>query len=256
MHPAVRQIVLFGGGWSPAKLFLAGQQGAWYDPSDMGSMFTDTAGTTPVAADGDLVARINDKSGNGYHLLQATSTKRPLFKVSGAQRWLESDGIDDFMQVAISGWTDLTAVIANAILQDGTGPIGIEIAAATRADTLFQMNAPSNNGTCATTARGAAFAIQAQGIAAFSVGVAQIRSSRLKQDDFQFWKNGVSLAVDASGLWPASPLTVLSLFSATGGAANFGKEKFYGGVIRSPVLSTTERQTVETYLAGKAGITL
>lgn len=255
MHPAVRQVILFSGGRSPARLF-AGQQGAWYDPSDLGSMFTDTAGTTPVTADGDLVARINDKSGNGYHLLQATSTKRPLYKTSGGLQWLESDGIDDFMQVAISGWTDLTAVIANAILQDGTGPIGIEIAATIRADTLFQMNAPSNNGTCATTARGAAFAVQAQGIGAFSVGVAQIRSSRLKQDDFQFWKNGVSLATDVSGVWPASPLTVLSLFSATGGAANFGKEKFYGGVIRGPVLSTAERQSVEAYLAGKAGVTL
>lgn len=36
--------------FSPADLFSAGEQGAWYDPSDFSTLFTDSAGTTPVTA--------------------------------------------------------------------------------------------------------------------------------------------------------------------------------------------------------------
>jgi hypothetical protein len=37
---------------SPSVLFAASEQGVWYDPSDLSTMFTDSAGTTPVAAPG------------------------------------------------------------------------------------------------------------------------------------------------------------------------------------------------------------
>lgn len=58
-------------------------------------MFQDSAGTTPVTANNDPVGRINDKSGNGNHLVQATAGFRPLYKTSGGLRWLEFDGTDD-----------------------------------------------------------------------------------------------------------------------------------------------------------------
>ncbi|MEN9807767.1 MAG: hypothetical protein RL756_2287 [Pseudomonadota bacterium] len=40
------------GGFSPASLFAAGEAGAWYDPSDLTTLFSDSAGTTPVATPG------------------------------------------------------------------------------------------------------------------------------------------------------------------------------------------------------------
>lgn len=43
-------------------LFASGEQGAWYDPSDLTTMFQDSAGTTPVTADGQPVGLILDKS--------------------------------------------------------------------------------------------------------------------------------------------------------------------------------------------------
>ena len=48
--------------FSPSDLFAAGEQGAWYDPSDLTTMFQDRAGTTPVTADGQTVGLILDKS--------------------------------------------------------------------------------------------------------------------------------------------------------------------------------------------------
>lgn len=83
--------------WTPARLFAASEVGAWYDPSDLSTMWKDTAGTTPVTSDGDLVARIDDKSGNGFHATQSTEAARPLYKTSGGLHWLELDGSDDVL---------------------------------------------------------------------------------------------------------------------------------------------------------------
>lgn len=59
-------------------LFGSGQQGAWYDPSDMSTLFQDEAGTIPVTAVEQPVGRMLDKSGRGNHATQATTTKRPV----------------------------------------------------------------------------------------------------------------------------------------------------------------------------------
>lgn len=48
--------------FSPADLFLNGEQGVWYDPSDLSTMFQDSDGTTPVTVDGQPVGLILDKS--------------------------------------------------------------------------------------------------------------------------------------------------------------------------------------------------
>ena len=60
-------------------LFGSGEQGAWYDPADLSTLFQDTAGTTPVTAVEQAVALMLDKSGRGNHASQATSTKRPRY---------------------------------------------------------------------------------------------------------------------------------------------------------------------------------
>jgi hypothetical protein len=45
-----------------SQLFAAGEAGAWYDPSDLSSMWQDAAGNTPVTATSDPVGLILDKS--------------------------------------------------------------------------------------------------------------------------------------------------------------------------------------------------
>lgn len=67
--------------FSPASLFAASEPGVWYDPSDLTTMFQDTAGTTPVTTPGQTVARINDKSGRGNNATQATTASRPTYGI-------------------------------------------------------------------------------------------------------------------------------------------------------------------------------
>jgi hypothetical protein len=52
---------VLGLSFSPASLFALSEPGVWYDPSDLTTMFTDTAGTTQAAV-GDAVALVLDKS--------------------------------------------------------------------------------------------------------------------------------------------------------------------------------------------------
>lgn len=79
--------------WSPTDL---ASLGAWYDPSDLSTMFQDAAGTTPVTAAGQPVGLILDKSGNGYHASQATSTARPVLEDVGGKMCLKFE-VDDYL---------------------------------------------------------------------------------------------------------------------------------------------------------------
>lgn len=61
-QPSYGVMMLSAGQFSPAQLFANGEIGAWYDPSDFSTMFTDSTGTTPVTAVGQAVGLILDKS--------------------------------------------------------------------------------------------------------------------------------------------------------------------------------------------------
>lgn len=112
-----------------AYLFSGGEEGAIYDPAYFDGTtygaYTDVGGTTPATTDGQLVAYATDFSGNGNHLLQATSGFRPQYKISGGKAWLLSDGADDSMQSAgnVAGLKDFVVATrygsANFISYDG-----------------------------------------------------------------------------------------------------------------------------------------
>lgn len=78
MTVPLRAAILSSVKFSPALLFAAGEVGAWYDPSDLTTMFQDSAGSTPVTAVEQPVGLIRDKSGRANHASQATLGSRPM----------------------------------------------------------------------------------------------------------------------------------------------------------------------------------
>ena len=70
--------------WTPRDIFRGNvlPLGAWYDPSDLSTMFQDTAGTIPVTTVGQSVSLLKDKSGNNFHLI-AYGVPPTLAQVSG-----------------------------------------------------------------------------------------------------------------------------------------------------------------------------
>ena len=87
------------GGFSPADLFTGSESGVVYGPSDLSTLFQDSAGTTPVTTAGQPVGLMLDKSGNGNHATQATAAARPTYQTGPARATI--DGVDDRLLVTV-----------------------------------------------------------------------------------------------------------------------------------------------------------
>lgn len=129
-----------GGGWTPALWFLASEQGAWYDPSDMSTMFQDSAGTTPVTAVEQPVGKMLDKSGNGNHASQPTTAARP--KLSARKNLLTYS--EDLSNAA---WLKSGATVTANGANDSTGAATLDKiveSATTAAHFAYQNGLPAS----------------------------------------------------------------------------------------------------------------
>ena len=82
-------------------LSLGSKLRAWWDYTDTSNLWQDTSATTPATANSDPVGRVSDKSGNGKHFLQSSSTLRPLYSSSG---YVQFDGTDDYLSIAAAAF--------------------------------------------------------------------------------------------------------------------------------------------------------
>jgi len=110
---------------SPSALFAGGTEGVWYGPSDLSTLFQDSAGTTPVTTAGQPVGRMLDKSGRANHATQPTAAARPIYQTAPDR--VTIDGVDDKMTVTVpvGGFTG-TMVLGT---DQGTASYGVTIPA-------------------------------------------------------------------------------------------------------------------------------
>ena len=82
---------------------IAGLQ-LWFDGSDITRLFQDSAKTTPVTSDGDVIGAVEDKSGNGNDATQAITASKPLYKtaIKNGLSVVRLDGVDDFLSVTLT----------------------------------------------------------------------------------------------------------------------------------------------------------
>ena len=146
------------------KLFANNEQGFFYDPNDLSTMFQDAAGTIPVTAAGQPVGLIRDKSGRNNHAFQTTSAARPILRqnaVTGAN-YLEFDGVDDFL-ITVSfpamglGTTIFSGSLCNksstsAIVARGVGGYIFQTSGSTQVQSLNNTIVISINGNTVATA--------------------------------------------------------------------------------------------------------
>lgn len=243
--------------FSPTDLTLTG----WWDPSDISTLWQDTAGTTPVTADGDPVARIDDKSGNGRNLTQSTSTARPLYKTGSGLYWLEFDGIDDQINSGANAFNAFTS----GTLDHEVFSAGQFISGVNNFPNMF-----SNKVLLGDVAAYVAYPnARTSGISGgFYDGTASRTASIVSithPANFVFYAGYVSSVftmtrlVDGgnSGTATGTGNPVLTSALQVGGyAAQPANVRFYGGAITSVVLTTTERDDMTTWLGAKAGLSI
>jgi len=108
IQPIGRKLLRGGGTPTIASLFAEDQQGAWFDPSTLGTLFQkpEDGVEAPVDAAGQSVSRANDRSGRGNNATQGTLSKRLTYQTAPSPR-LTLDRVDDVMGVTVpaGGWT-------------------------------------------------------------------------------------------------------------------------------------------------------
>lgn len=230
-----------GSGFSPADLSPA----AWWDASDLGTLWQDTAATSAVTADGQLVALATDKSGHGRAISQATSTARPAYHTDGSKRWLAFDGVDDALALAASYTTPdgnwCVAYASRKAVADSFHSVVTGLAAGNWiGDRVLDTSQPDMQANNSSTISGG-FSLAS----ALDDHVVVVNTS---SGTSTFYQNGVQGA-------SASGVTTLSSMGLSFGLSQFQ----YGGriyqlVIIPRALTSGEIADLTTWLKGKAGV--
>ena len=244
--------------FSPASLFAGGEQGGWWDPSDLSTLWQDTAATIPVTTDGQAVARINDKAGRGNHLTQATVAARPVYRTSGGLHWLEFDGLGDclFAAKALSLGSGAGFFVAHAqrelfrkqssaynFAAGGSGNLG-----------RLAANIPWSDGNGYFDAGGASFPARIN--AAWSpVGTDTVSiQQRTTANVYSVRRNGA-----AFGPLPTNSAAISGTHYVIGSSSTAGTDsaqnRWYGTIFVEAQKSG-DQAAVETWLGARAGLTL
>lgn len=222
---------------------------AWYDASDLTTLWQNTGGTTPVAADGDPVALWQDKSGNGRHLTQSTSTLRPTYKTSGGLHWLEFVNTGSTTKMvgssAINSASVYCACAHRQISKVGNQRLislanGSSDTAAAEGIILWEQSVASYQGYASGT--------KAAATPAPSIGTDVLLESWFDGTNHNMSVNGATAATASCTV--TFNVTNLNINGGGGGAAN---ARVYQMVFK---LSRINNAALRTYLGNKCGISI
>jgi len=266
----------FAGAWTPSLLFSASQRGAYYDISDMSTLFQDSAGTTPVTATTQPVAKVLDKSGNGYHVTQSNSTsQRPTLQIDGGGNY--------YLQ--FSGAQVLYGPATGAVIL-GTSSmmtcVGFKFDGAGASQAIFgRAYGAANAGRWWGVIRTAGGALQAgydkDGTNVATVGAADTDTSvrvatalfdRSTPTSLSMLINGSSFGTPALTTETSNQSTTTKYFriGAFGDSSdhfnianseiNYLTGRFYGGVVVFDTINTANRNSLQTWMGKKCGLVL
>lgn len=229
---------------------IAGLQ-LWLDFSDISTLFIDSAKTTSVTSDGDVIGAAEDKSGNGNDILQATTANKPLYKTT-IQNGLSIgrfDGVNDFVATIAFGST-LTQ--PNTIIHVGNK----KNAQGDNAYFYDGIDGANRNASLTNVGRtpdglrifaGASFLPDTT----HPLNVMILQTALFSGLTSEIWLNGVTQGVGNASIQGINGLTV--------GAVNGGGGSHLDGdmaeiLVYNANLSSADRQAVEIYLNNKWAI--
>lgn len=253
--------------FNPLVMFSAGEQGCWFDPSDLTTLFRDTAGTLPANAHGQKVALMLDKSGNGNHLVQTNVARQPLLQMDDGGRWnLRFDGVDDTMITSVympfSSSSNLTAISGVEKLSSKRGQL-FETNSNNRGAFMMTINGADNSDNYRVETRNDAARNLQTPFGSYPAPHKSVFAMITKNypettnDTVVLRVNGVEFSL----IGPAAAMNTnyvdytLHLGSRLGGSF-FANMRFYGGIIRGAVTDQTLLDEVETWMSNKIGTTL
>lgn len=252
-----------GARFSPLSLFAANEQGAWYDPSDLSTLFQDSAGTVPVTAVGQPVGKILDKSGRGNHATQAATVSRPLLQQDSSGRYyLAFDGVDDFLVTAAINFTatDKMSVMAGLRkLSDAGRGIVVELSSSYANSGAFGMTAPDSaasdlgwhiNGA-GTTWSDQAIAGSAAPFSSVMTGTANLSAAAGSQAGLR--SNGTNAAAHLMAVGGGNFGNYPLYIGRRGGATLPFSGRIYSLIVRGALSSQAQIEQAERHLNQRTG---
>jgi hypothetical protein len=246
--------VTVAAGFDPVSLFSGGEQGGFYDASDLSALWQDIDGTVPITADGQSVARIDDKSGRGNHLIQSDSAKRPLYKTAGGLHWLQFDGSDDLISATrtfamASGAGFLVGVAQRELVRKNSSTYAFSVFGAPN----FQAHIPFGSSGTSFDAGGNTGAQRITGTS-LAVGVDLVAiQQRTAANAYSVRRNGA-----AFGTATTNTATIEGGFHRLGTHIDGGNH--FNGRIYAFIFVQADKSAnvsdVEAWLADKSGVTL
>jgi hypothetical protein len=252
--------------WTPANLFASGEQGAWYDPSDLSTMFQDSAGTTPVTATGQTVGKILDKSGRGNHASQATAASRPVLQQDGnGKYYLGFDGVDDSLATAAIDFTatDKMNVFCGTTRSATSSAIMLELSATANANIgSFYITSPHDAteyglaaaGSAGGSAGGVKSLVTTTGVAYVVTGLFDLLKTLLNEVVIPRLNGAASVGsnigvVNRGGNFGNYPLYL----GRRGGASLPFNGRIYSIIVRGALSTTQEITDTENWVNSKTG---
>lgn len=234
---------------------------AWYDPSDLSTMFQDVLAMTAVTASGQTCQRVNDKFGSGRYMANATAGTSPAYTSSSGLHYLLGDGTDDELNGTLS--TTLASGIITASAYEVC--IGARIASSS----TNTANGYDNKGILSETGGyfNSGYARSSNAIGGFNWH----SGTKTVEDSYTFGTDVVisqrhesnSLYIRLNSATEVSTASVLDTDVLTGTVRLFRtlasgslSARIYGIVVCNAVLSSTERNDLRTWMAAKSGVTL
>jgi len=246
------------GVFSLASLFAGGIAGSWYDPSDLSTLFQDSAGTTPVTAAGQPVGLILDKSGNNNHAVQATAAKRPTYQTSAGLHWLAFDGVDDAMATAAIDFTGTDKVSVFAGVRKLSDAV-IATVASFGADVpnSWEMFSPRSQQNRYGFAHRTTTVVEVSPTVGPAPDTAVITGlSDIGAPSVSISRNGVVMQVSTNTLAAANYGNHILNIGSRRGTSLFFNGNVYGLIIPGKLASAAEITSTEAYMAAKTGVTL
>lgn len=232
----------------------------WYDPTDLSTMFQDTAGTIPVTASGQVVKRINNK---GSATAPLTSSVGATYVESGGLKYLDfarvaSQSLLNVSTTALRNQSRITRMIgvkfdiSNQVQNaDNSVPAGSACFADLATTKFYATNQSGDNyGTRPTTTNNRAIVLQFDGTQA--AGFANRFNLRI---------DGAAVSFSATaGTAPATSENSANGFCLGGRAADGGSNNMDGRIYQyialHRLLTVDELAESETLLASLSGVTL
>ena len=241
-------------GMLPTDTSLSSNLKFWVDATDQSTLFQDSAGSSPVTANGQKVNSWNDKSGNGYHITQ-NGMGNPTYESSAINSLA---GV--YFNIANNDYylrnTSLLTS-SNFSTQQGT------VFTVYRNDTF-----PTNNHFALTTIGSSVASVDLYLTTSFN---GDFRNARIESANYSYPQtgthiksvttssgNGWKLYADGSLKGSASHSWGINTTFAIGAELNHGSSSFVGYISEVIIFNTgltdTQRKNIEAYLQGKYAV--